>query len=178
SREFNHTLHPSDRRDYAGILPPGRNLKPRRYDGLISRRSLRVKNERVPVENKQLRCRSIEVGAVGGRDNIHRDIQDIDVVWNYDMKGKLVYQVAFPLNRLTVAAHLEANDIVEQRGREFVRWNSPPWIYQRERTGTDWDRKFGMEELARAVAGIHIKRNRGLVRGKQYCRRNQSNYDQ
>jgi len=75
------------------------------------------------------------------------------------MESEHIDKVAFPLNRLAVATHFQANDVVQRANRGVIAWN-PFWVHKCEWTGPHRDGEFGMKETASNIRRIHVERNR------------------
>ena len=84
------------------------------------------------------------------------------------MKSKHLRLVASPGNRFAICSQLQADEIVDWASRSMFTWN-PFRIEERQRSRSDGDRQFGMEDVARSLRCVNIQGDRrlGLPRRKQ-----------
>ncbi len=121
-----------------------------------------IEQDLIPLENEELCCRRTQISTGSrGSDNIHRDNENPDRIGHDDTKSEHIYQVAVPLQRLTISTHFQSNDVVDRAYWSVISGN-PFRVNQSEWTGAHRNGQCSMKHLAGNIGGVYRERNRLL----------------
>ena len=155
------------------VLPAVGQLQGGSHRDLRRRQSLRIENQLVPAQDRQVRsrrgARSETVDRGRRAQEVERDVHGRDARGNVDVEFEHVGRVAAPAERLAPRLDPEARD-VRHRPRRAVLAGNPLRVLQRERACADRDLHPGVDDASVHFGGIDGEVDgSGPVRGRQAC---------